>query len=289
MTNLNTRGRVKREASKKGISLFIGLLAFIMLGAGTFYWLQRPAASEDPTAITYETMKTSLRPMATSLNIIGLGDSLTAGVGDPNDLGYAGMTVQQLQQSDTTSGVHFKDYGVKGDTTLDLLNVLKKEKVEQSIKSADLIFMTIGGNDLVGVIKENFLHLSKKDFDKRRQVFEQNFNEILRIIHELNPKATIYYLGLYNPFEDLLPGLDAQFTAILSEWNQSSERILEKYPHTVFIPTADLFQNHTDEWLYDDHFHPNKEGYAQMSKRLLEYVTEGRPAPQYTKKGPGHN
>ncbi|MGV3488620.1 MAG: SGNH/GDSL hydrolase family protein [Tuberibacillus sp.] len=287
MSNESARSgyiQAKRKVKTKTQWLIGVLLIIIIIAASIFLFFRTllPSNIGQPTT-TFETMKTSLTPKTTSLNIVGLGDSLTAGVGDPEEKGYAGLAVQHLKKSNTNANVSFVDYGIKGDTTDDLLHVLAEKKVQKSIKDTDIIFMTIGGNDLVSVVKENFLDLNVGDFNKKRLTYQRNFNEIIATINKLNPKATIYYLGLYNPFENLFPELDPQFSSVLHEWNKSSQTILELYPNTVFVPTDDLFKNRLSELLYNDHFHPNKEGYQLMSERLVKMIQKG-DSPQLTKK-----
>lgn len=276
MTNERNRAAVDvqvKAVDKKKAGLLIILITVISAILVSFYlFFRAPIAMDVTSTVTYQTFNSSLIPMKTSLNIVGIGDSLTKGVGDLKQQGYAGMTVQALKSSKSTSNISFNDYGIKGDTTDDLLEVLKKENVQKSIKNADIIFMTIGGNDVVNVLKRNFLNLNVNDFEKRRLVYQRNFNEILQTIYRLNPKVTVYYLGLYNPFEDLFPDLDPKFQSILDQWNRSSKTILELFPHTYFVPTADLFKNKTTELLYTDHFHPNKKGYQLISERLVKVI-----------------
>ena len=206
--------------------------------------------------------------------ITAIGDSLTKGVGDPDEQGYAGMTVKALKKSNAISELNFKDYGVKGDTTEDLLRVIQGEQVKQDLSTSDIIFITIGGNDLVQVIRKNFLEVDIEDFNQQRIIYSKNFNQILGQIRQLNPTATIYYIGLYNPFEDLLVGLNDQFKSIIDEWNNTTQTILNLYTNTVFIPTYDLFTGKLDQLLYTDHFHPNHKGYKLISERLLSEIQD---------------
>ncbi|WP_188697178.1 SGNH/GDSL hydrolase family protein [Pullulanibacillus camelliae] len=210
--------------------------------------------------------------MQMDLNITAIGDSLTQGVGDPEEQGYAGITAKGLQASSAVAQVNFEDYGVRGDTTSDLLDVLNKSKVEDALAHSDYIFLTIGGNDLVGVLKKHFLQLDLDDFEAQRVTYTKNLYAILTKIRQLNSQATIYYLGLYNPFEDYFGELNSQFVTILDEWNNATQTILNLYPNTTFVPTYDLFHGKTDQLLYTDHFHPNKEGYHLMAKRLLNTI-----------------
>jgi lysophospholipase L1-like esterase len=252
--------------------LVILAIAVCTISASLYFLFRTPVAMNTGSPPTLETFSSQLEPLKTSIKIVGIGDSLTKGVGDIDEKGYAGMTVEALKNSKSISNVSFVDYGVRGDKTDDLLAVLNKEDVRKNIKDADIIFMTIGGNDIVDVLKEDFLGLKVKDFQEKRVHYQRNLNKILLTLNELNPNITIYYIGLYNPFEDLFPNLDTQFQLILQRWNQSSKTILELYPNTVFVPTADLFKDKSSKLLYTDHFHPNKKGYQLISKRLVSAI-----------------
>ncbi|MFC7392788.1 SGNH/GDSL hydrolase family protein [Scopulibacillus cellulosilyticus] len=206
------------------------------------------------------------------VHIVGIGDSLTKGVGDPKNGGYFGDFTNHLKTLDTVSKVTVNNFGITGDTTSDLLKVLDREDVKKQIKNANIICLTIGGNDLVNVLKSNFLNLKQGDFVSERNQFQKNFNNIIQKIRQENTSATIYYFGLYNPFQDYLDkDLNKEFFDILHEWNNASQHILSMYSHTVFIPTEDIFKGKTNALLYKDHFHPNPKGYQLMTKRLLSY------------------
>ncbi|MFC4617498.1 SGNH/GDSL hydrolase family protein [Camelliibacillus cellulosilyticus] len=249
----------------------LSVLIILIFGAVGFF-ITRALVPYDGAPQNIETFKSQMPEKQTAINITAIGDSLTKGVGDPDGKGYAGQAAKSLENLSSVSGVHFVDHGIKGDTTDDLLAVLKKEEVRQDLKNADMIFLTIGGNDLVNVFKKHFLDLKLSDFNKQRLDFQKNFNVILADIRKLNPKATIYYIGLYNPFEDYFADLNDEFKAILDQWNGSSQTILELYPNTVFIPTYDLFEGKTDQLLSGDHFHPNRAGYQLIANRLIASI-----------------
>ncbi len=248
------------------------ILAAVLVISGAIYFIvHQRSVSHGPE---FADVHTVLPPKQMPLNITGIGDSLTKGVGDIDQQGYAGLTSQKLKTMSSVSNVTFSDYGVTGDTSKDLLDVLKKKKVKESISQSDFIFMTIGGNDLVDVLKENFLDLNKSDFTKPKKTFTSNLQNIFEKIRALNPNATIYYFGLYNPFENYVAGLDGKFSAILEEWNQSIQQVADQDGNTYFIATSDIFHNHTDELLYKDHFHPNPKGYSLLSNRLYQTIQQ---------------
>jgi lysophospholipase L1-like esterase len=215
-----------------------------------------------------------IKPKPINYKIVALGDSLTEGVGDLDNQGYVGITTKTLRKEKNVKNVSMQDFGHRGDTSEDLLKKLKQQKVSDSIKAANTVFLTIGGNDIVHVFKQNFLDLHASDFTKRQKIFSSNLNKIFSEIRELNPDAHIYYFGLYNPFEDYLGKANKDFVPILDQWNANSKRISAKFTPISFVPTSDLFKDKTDSLLYDDHFHPNKKGYLKMSDRLLHYINK---------------
>lgn len=202
--------------------------------------------------------------------IVAIGDSLTEGVGDEKNKGYVGTTVDHLKQKNNVKKVAFVDFGHRGDTSADLLQVLKRSEVRQQIKQSNVVFLTIGANDLVHVLRTHFLNLKEVYFTEQEHVFIVNFNDILEQIRKLNPKTNIYFFGLYNPFEDYMGSSNNKLVGTLKDWNHQSEVTLKKYPHTTFIPTYDIFYGKNDTLLYKDHFHPNAKGYTLLSKRLVK-------------------
>ena len=136
--------------------LYVSVISVIVLVliAAVYFAVHQKNAGNGPE---FADIHTVLPQKQMPLNVVGIGDSLTKGVGDLDEHGYAGLTSEKLKTLSSVSSVHFTDYGVRGDTTKDLLEVLKEKKVKNSISHSDFIFMTIGGNDLVDVLKKTSL------------------------------------------------------------------------------------------------------------------------------------
>ncbi|MFT8362495.1 MAG: SGNH/GDSL hydrolase family protein [Sporolactobacillus sp.] len=209
-------------------------------------------------------------------HIVAVGDSLTQGVGDLKDQGYAGLTVDALKKEKQVTQVTFKDYGHMGDTTKQLLRVLQRKDVQQSLKRSNMIFMTIGGNDIAGVLRAHFMDLKASDFASEQKVYAGNLRKILTTLRTLNAQAPIYFFTLYNPFEDYFGKANKDFLPILDRWNNESEEVAADYPQVTLITTKDIFAGKGDQLLYSDHFHPNKKGYMRMRDRLLEAIQHNR-------------
>ncbi len=203
-----------------------------------------------------------------TLKIVSLGDSLTRGVGDKEGIGYIGRMKEDLQK-DYKQKVALTNLAVSGAKMPDLLKQMESSGAQYSIKQADVIVLTIGGNDLF----PGWESLGKIDLETYRPdtaTFQNEAKKIIEEIRKLNTDSPIFWLGLYNPFEDVedLKGS----SNIVVDWNASLEKLALNDKNVYITPTFDLFQNRGKELLYSDHFHPNEVGYTYMADRLVQNV-----------------
>ncbi len=203
-----------------------------------------------------------------TLQIVSLGDSLTRGVGDKEGIGYIGRMKEDLQK-DYKQKVALTNLAVSGAKMPDLLKQIESSGAQYSIKQADVIVLTIGGNDLF----PGWESLGKIDLETYRpdtETFQNEAKKIIEEIRKLNTDSPIFWLGLYNPFEDVedLKGS----SNIVVDWNASLEKLALNNKNVYITPTFDLFQNRGKDLLYSDHFHPNEVGYTYMAERLVQNV-----------------
>lgn len=203
-------------------------------------------------------------------HIVALGDSLTEGIGDAFSRGgYLAVLDRTINEEEVVAT--FSNYGKLGEKTTDLLRRLRSYTIQESIKQADFVIMTIGANDIIKVVSENFADLSYELFLEEQERFEKRLIAILEEIRSLNEQAHIYLVGLYNPIE-LLLGDIKEFDQIVNEWNESSERVAEEWDKVTYVPVKDIFSSNSHLFA-EDHFHPNSEGYVKIAERLLDYLT----------------
>lgn len=207
------------------------------------------------------------------LSIVSLGDSLTQGVGDSKDAGgYIPYLKEQLEMLKDIRTAKIENYGVSGNRTDQLLKRLKKTEVKEAIEQADMVMITIGGNDVMKVFREHFANLELSVFEKAKKGYEKRLQEILHTIRNYNPDVYIVLIGIYNPFEKWFE-ID-ELDHIIWDWNETSENIISQFEQATYIPIIDIFENKEEELLYDDQFHPNDRGYELISNRLFIHVRE---------------
>lgn len=245
---------------KRLVLFFICLILLTML-----VFVYKPAWISNPV------FEVEPEPVPRDIMIVGLGDSLTKGVGDSTKNGYIGYVRNQLDDRETVDEATLYNYGIRGQETEDLLKVLQSQEILNRIEKADYIMMTIGGNDLMEVVEENFFNLTIDLFGEKQQAYQENLNKILSIIRDHNADAQLIYLGVFNPFSKYFSQIE-EINKIVVSWNDASREVVSQYENTVFVPTYDLFINKSSDLFSEDHFHPNRKGYVLMGDRVLKNV-----------------
>lgn len=236
--------------------------------------MTKPSTSDKKKVVTY----------------VAIGDSLTKGVGDStNQGGFVPLLAQSLTNE---TGLEFKaiNYGVAGNTSSQILTrVREKKDLRKDLKQAQLLTITVGGNDLRKAILEDTSNLDLDRFDKPSKTYVKNLKQIIELARKDNPDLPIYVVGIYNPLYLNFPDL-TELQTLVDQWNQRTEETLSAYQGVYFVPINDLLykgidgksgvteselgkETVTNDALYDeDSFHPNNTGYEIIKEAVLEKI-----------------
>lgn len=217
-----------------------------------------------------------LSPLPDELKIVAIGDSLAKGTGDSTGSGFVRRSIQLLNDGGRKSEL-LNNLAINGMTTEALLPKLEEKGVQYALQQADLILLSIGGNDLFqgsGIMQSVEAGIGELDPKQLMQAVPQatqRLKQILEQIRVINPDARVIYVGLYHPFADLkellLPGNIA-----VSTWNHAAQQVVNSDSNMVMVPTFDLFQGKLDVYLSSDHFHPNGKGYEVIAERIVQGI-----------------
>jgi lysophospholipase L1-like esterase len=200
------------------------------------------------------------------MNIVALGDSLTEGVGDSTKSGgYLAYLEKKLLAHKAVKSVTVTNLGKRGLRISQLYEVINKN--QDVLQQADIIMITIGGNDIMKVVRSHFFDLSYPLFEKEQKKFARKLEKLLATLRSINEEASIVLLGVYNPFGALqtIPEIEQ----VMQLWNEGSKEIIAQYENMLFVEVADLFAER-DDVFYSDQFHPNDLGYQLMAERVYE-------------------
>jgi lysophospholipase L1-like esterase len=206
------------------------------------------------------------------LLVTALGDSLTKGVGDStNQGGYLNYLENDLLNLKGVTDVQISNFGVTGYQTYDMIGKLKEEDVKKAIGNSDLILITIGGNDIMQVIKDNFMNLQLDVFDRELLLYKERLNEIIKMVRTYNPNGTILLVGVYNPFTLWFNEID-EIHQVSVNWNAVSEEVTNQYNKAYFVNVSQIFTENGLLILHDDYFHPNDQGYQLIANEIFSVI-----------------
>ncbi|MNI32526.1 Spore germination lipase LipC [compost metagenome] len=209
------------------------------------------------------------------LQIVALGDSLTAGTGDLAGKGYVGRVKEKLETQMGKPVFVINNFAVPGYTTTQLLADVKKQQTQSAMKEADIILFTIGGNDLFEGGEGLFTGEGQDEFNPQAAVVRiapaiDRVEQIITEVNKVNPDAVVLYVGLYHPYLDMDPKKEGSL--IVQKWNDSVFAIMNRYPNMIVVPTYDLFERNLMKYLFTDHFHPNQDGYERIADRIAQIM-----------------
>ena len=242
--------------------------------------------------------------------LLALGDSLTTGYGLKNytyggDPYLCDSYVNRIAAAlGLEGGKTYINRAVNGDKTGDLARLLPS--LENEVKSAEIIILTIGGNDLLGLLPEIAYMLSGQqasDFAQAVGVFatatdEQyaalkndpafvarmktvledvgtNLQTIATFFKEKAPDARVIFLKQYNPMHNV-QGFEAfgEFGGgFLTSINQTVDSVAAVFGYeTVDIPAVidERAEELTNIRLFD--IHPNAAGHRVIAEAVAQHL-----------------
>ena len=204
---------------------------------------------------------------AAQKNYLVLGDSIAYGSGlsNPEEAVYGKIVAD-------TNGYAYENYAVPGHTTENLLRRMENESVREAIRGADIISISIGGNnfllgDINGLLYDGIVKGEYARLDEIANAFYDDLGKIVDSIRALNADAAIVLQTLYNP----------QTGDIGNVYQQGADRLnagIWKYAkaHSAQILVADVAKALTDSKkdFAKDRIHPSAAGNEKIARVVLQ-------------------
>ncbi len=200
-----------------------------------------------------------------------LGDSIAYGSGISNsrEACYGKIVAD-------TNGYEYSNHAIPGHTTTNLIKKLHEDEVIADVKKADIISISIGGNDfllgnLFGLMFDSIVLNNHDSYDRIADGFYENFCKIVDIINSYNEDAVILMQTLYNPQSGYLREPYQQGADRL---NVAIERYnTEKPGEIVIIDVGTALGDDMDNYA-DDEIHPSAKGNEIIAGLILDKLYE---------------
>lgn len=184
------------------------------------------------------------------LRIAIVGDSVARGAGDERGRGIGGALAERLHRATIVN------LGINGARTFNLRRVLSHE----ALRSADVVVLSIGGNDLYG---DSISRLRSTFFSAWQQErVAARVERLVARVRRINPAARICVLGLYNPYRT--PWIDQQ----VNLWDARLIARFAAMRDVTVIRICDVLDR-ADRISSIDRFHPGATGYAAIAQRIV--------------------
>lgn len=215
-----------------------------------------------------------------------LGDSIAYGSGlsNPTEACYGKIVAD-------TNGYDYANHSVPGHTTTNLINRLSQENVVEDLKKADIISISIGGNDflmsnLFGLMFDSIVKGDHTEYDKIAENFYSNFCEIIDIINSHNADAVILMQTLYNPQSGYLR---PPYQEGADRLNAAIERFNKENPGKIVIVDVGTALGDNMKNYADDEIHPSAAGNEIIASLIIDKLYEmnlgSSTTPVITEKG----
>ena len=274
--------------------MLITTFGFLVVTLASFFVFSQ-MIPKAPARLRTDETATQAVAVKNNIRFVAIGDSLTEGVGDETTSGgYVPLVASTLEEAFSINSIEIENYGVAGDRSTQILKrINEQQEIQDDIASAEIISVTVGGNDLMKVIQNNILGLSVEKFEKPGEKYQANLTKLLTTIRQLNSTAPIYVLGIYNPYYIYFPEI-TEMQTIIDQWNTRTQVVVEQEERMYFVPINDLIYQGiiSDEEasevpdadtlnelrnnaIYEgDNFHPNYNGYQLIAKAFTNKMKE---------------
>ncbi|WP_310830951.1 GDSL-type esterase/lipase family protein [Paenibacillus pedocola] len=202
-----------------------------------------------------------------SYQYTAIGDSLTTGFGALPGNGFVPV-YRRMAEARLRTPIRLTNLGVNGLTTDGLEQRLKADyNFRLAVSDADLITISIGGNDLIKAAKAAGTRPGDLSplLQKALRNCKRNISDIMGTLSQLKagmPRPYIIRIvGLYNPY----PQVDEA-----TDWVRQFNRYTSGYSSRVcgFASIYSEFAGNERGLLFIDHIHPNGRGYRVIADKL---------------------
>lgn len=206
-------------------------------------------------------------------NYLVIGDSIAEGFGisNPDESAYGKIVAD-------TNGYNYKNNGIMGRNSSTLLTHLTQdEQFMEDVEWADIISVSIGGNDFLLdhaplLIIQGLIFNDYKKFDKIGETFYDNFSKCMEQIRTLNPDAVVLVQTIYTAWNsDFSKKPYEQATGRI---NDAIIRYCEENPENNYVvDTRGAFAGRPG-LISSDTIHPSAEGNVVLAKLVLAKLNE---------------
>lgn len=179
------------------------------------------------------------RVVKPTVHLVAIGDSLTYGQGnEEHHGGYVGLIKPKLEHH-YGNKVETVNYGVSGDRSDQIHKRINQQpQIRKDLRAADVITMTVGGNDLMQnlekVVLENSTKKANHQLDQAGVTYHQKLASLLQAIRKQNHHAPIFVISIYDPVYTYFPTTKI-ITNSMTKWDRITKSTIRSFGPAYFV------------------------------------------------------
>lgn len=201
------------------------------------------------------------------VSYVVLGDSIAYGSGlsNPTQAVYGKIVAD-------TNGYDYQNFAVPGHTTGAMLRRMENETVAEAIGGADIINISIGGNNFLlgnlnGLLFDGIVKSDYARFDEIADGFYADLETIISSIRAMNADAAILLQTIYNPQTSYIGDV---YQNGADRLNAKMREYAENNPGQIIIVDVASALTDSDKDFAEDRIHPSAVGNEKIAVEVLK-------------------
>lgn len=236
------------------------------------------------------------------VSVTVLGDSIAKGYSKDKDVEIIPYGTLVMEEIAAENDIQYElwNYGKNGlDSERMNIVILADDEVRESLAASDLIFITVGSNDLMNEFKNVVREILEADvkfktvgeaMDVLSQSMAENPMLILKVIEAIQEwdysafeeqwvkmldtvaglkkeDARVVVTNIYNPVANL--ELPSTMNRVAEDIIRNMNQIIESYAEEYGYQVADIYNSDICEHVQEDGVHPDQAGQQIIADRIL--------------------
>lgn len=204
------------------------------------------------------------------LRYVVIGDSIARGAGiyNSSDACYGRIVAD-------TNGYDYLNFGIDGYTSWQLRDYIRTAEVTDALANADVVSLSIGGNDYLQQNLPKVITLMAfgdyKIVNDIQENYREHLTDILGYIVSINPDVVILAQTLYNPRTDLIR---FPFGEATKRVNEVVGEMPAAFPGNVYLVDTVPYLEGAIDCVAMDGIHPSAYGNIVLAQLVLDKLYE---------------
>jgi len=215
---------------------------------------------------------------------VALGDSLAVGQNPYGKIGYGYSDyISNYLKNKNKLDFYTKNFAISGYRITDLIRDINNNKktiingetltIKNAISKADIITVSIGGNDFFYKMRIDNLNMNFFDEQELKNYVDEVLIDMEKLLIILRKycKEDIILTGYYNPLWQLQSKYSKEIESVFDYVNNKLKKLTNKY-NVFYVDIYQMFKDNKDYLINPLDIHPSTKGYVAIGDKIISIL-----------------